>query len=63
VTLNRLGPPILERGVAVSADFSRRWMPGAPWQTLELAPTRNDVALGFSGEHGGAPAEATPLPG
>ena len=24
-----------------------------PWQTLELAPTRDDVALGFAGERGG----------
>ncbi len=24
-----------------------------PWQTLELAPTRDDVALGFAGENGG----------
>jgi hypothetical protein len=24
-----------------------------PWQTFELAPTRDDVALGFAGEHGG----------
>jgi hypothetical protein len=24
-----------------------------PWQKLELAPTRDDVALGFAGEHGG----------
>jgi asparagine synthase (glutamine-hydrolysing) len=30
----------------------------APWQTFELAPTRDDVALGFAGEHGGVAADA-----
>ena len=24
-----------------------------PWQSLALAPTRDDVALGFAGVHGG----------
>jgi asparagine synthase (glutamine-hydrolysing) len=39
-----------------AADLARaaaRPMLRRPWQTFELAPTRDDVALGFAGEHGG----------
>jgi hypothetical protein len=39
-----------------AADLARaaaRPLLRRPWQTLELAPTRDDVALGFAGECGG----------
>lgn len=41
-----------ERAADLAHVAARRLL-RRPWQTLELAPTRDDVALGFAGEHGG----------
>ena len=43
-------------GLQGAADLARaaaRPLLRRPWQSFELAPTPDDLALGFAGEHGG----------